>query len=116
MADENNRPDHIEDVLINLHPGQWFGWSSSTRTYADIVLHPTVNGVAVSYGIPSEASLTEGLTNAQSSFDAAAYSRNRAAAYPSIGDQLDMQYHDGVNSTTTWAAAIAAVKTTHPKP
>ena len=44
------------------------------------------------------------------------YARNRAAAYPSIGDQLDMQYHDGVDGTTTWADAIAAVKTKYPKP
>ena len=116
MADENNRPDHIEDVLIHLHPGQWFGWSSSSRTYADIVLHPTVNGVAVSYDKPSKASLTKGLADAQAAHDAVAYSRNRAAAYPSIGDQLDMQYHDGVDGTTTWADAIAAVKTKYPKP
>jgi hypothetical protein len=38
------------------------------------------------------------------------------AAYPSIADQLDMQYHDGVDSTTTWADAIAAVKTKYAKP
>jgi hypothetical protein len=39
----------------------------------------------------------------------------RRGAYPSIADQLDMQYHDGVDSTTTWADAIAAVKTKYPK-
>jgi len=44
------------------------------------------------------------------------YARYRAEAYPSIGDQLDMQYHDGVNSTTTWKDAIAAVKTKYAKP
>ena len=45
----------------------------------------------------------------------AKYAQYRAAAYPSIADQLDMQYHDGVDSTTTWADAIAAVKTKFPK-
>ena len=44
------------------------------------------------------------------------YARYRAEAYPSIGDQLDMQYHDSVNGTTTWADAIAAVKTKYAKP
>tara|TARA_R110002095_G_scaffold43403_1_gene39349 strand:- start:170 stop:496 length:327 start_codon:yes stop_codon:yes gene_type:complete len=44
------------------------------------------------------------------------YSQYRAAAYPSIADQLDMQYHDAANSTTTWADAIAAVKTKYAKP
>jgi len=116
MADENNRPDHIEDVLIHLHPGQWFGWNSSSRTYADIVLHPTVNGVAVSYDKPTKAKLNKLLAEAQAAFDAADYSRKRATAYPSIGDQLDMQYHDSVNGTTTWADAIAAVKAKYKKP
>ena len=46
----------------------------------------------------------------------AKYAQYRAAAYPSIGDQLDMQYHDSVDSTTTWADAIAAVKTKYAKP
>ena len=40
----------------------------------------------------------------------------RASAYPSIAEQLDMQYHDSVNGTTTWADAIAAVKAEYPKP
>ena len=44
------------------------------------------------------------------------YDKLRAAAYPSIGDQLDMQYHDGVDGTTTWADAIAAVKAKYAKP
>ena len=46
----------------------------------------------------------------------AKYAQYRAAAYPSIADQLDMQYHDSVNGTTTWADAIAAVKTKYAKP
>jgi hypothetical protein len=44
------------------------------------------------------------------------YSQLRAAAYPSIKEQLDMQYWDSVNGTTTWADAIAAVKAANPKP
>ena len=46
----------------------------------------------------------------------AKYAQYRRDAYPSIGDQLDMQYHDLVDSTTTWADAIAAVKSKYPKP
>ena len=44
------------------------------------------------------------------------YQRDRAEAYASIADQLDMQYWDSVNGTTTWADHIAAVKAAHPKP
>ena len=39
----------------------------------------------------------------------------RQKAYPSIEDQLDMQYHDQVNGTTTWKDAIQAVKDANPK-
>ena len=44
------------------------------------------------------------------------YIQAREEAYPSIGDQLDMQYHDAVNGTTTWKDAIAQVKSDNPKP
>jgi hypothetical protein len=43
------------------------------------------------------------------------YETLRAAAYPSMTEQLDMQYWDGVNGTTTWADAIQAVKDEYPK-
>ncbi len=43
------------------------------------------------------------------------YVDDRKDAYPSTGDQLDMMYHDSVDGTTTWKAAIAAVKAAHPK-
>ena len=39
----------------------------------------------------------------------------RRTEYPSIQDQLDMQYWDNVNSTTTWKDAIAKVKSDNPK-
>ena len=51
--------------------------------------------------------------------DAAAaikYKSDRAAAFASIGDQLDMQYWDAVNGTTTWKDHVAKVKADHPKP
>ena len=108
------RADHIEDILIRLHTGQWFGWSDHTnKGYANLEIY---EWLGVTHNKPSEASLIQGLSDAQAAHAAADYSRKRAAEYPSIADQLDMQYHDGVNSTTTWAAAIAAVKTKYAKP
>ena len=70
----------------------------------------------------------------QSKIDAARTSLNAAAAailyrsqrtgaagttdtiYASVGDQLDMQYKDAVNGTTTWKDHVAAVKAKYPKP
>tara|TARA_B100000029_G_scaffold490036_1_gene548536 strand:+ start:1165 stop:1440 length:276 start_codon:yes stop_codon:yes gene_type:complete len=34
------KPEHIEDILVNLHSGQWFGWSDSkNKVYANLVIH-----------------------------------------------------------------------------
>jgi hypothetical protein len=44
------------------------------------------------------------------------YKYDRARAYPPLAEQLDMQYHDKINGTTTWADAIQAVKDKYPKP
>ena len=41
------------------------------------------------------------------------YSRNRAAEYPSIEDQLDTIYHSGVAG---WKTTIKAIKDKYPKP
>ena len=52
---------------------------------------------------------------AQAETEANAWKYARINAYPSTGDQFDMQYHDSVDGTTTWADAIAKVKTDNPK-
>ena len=44
------------------------------------------------------------------------YKTARQEAYGSITDQLDMQYWDNVNGTTTWQDHIAQVKSDNPKP
>ena len=49
-------------------------------------------------------------------YDAVKYQRDRAVAYPSIQEQLDLQYWDQVNGTTKWKEAVAKVKTDNPKP
>ena len=51
----------------------------------------------------------------QTEYDGQDYARKRAEQYPTIQDQLDMQYHDKINSTTTWQDAIAKVKSDNPK-
>ena len=51
----------------------------------------------------------------EAEYDANQYQRDRASAFPSIGDQLDMQYHDQLDGTTTWKDAIAKVKADNPK-
>ena len=43
------------------------------------------------------------------------YQELRAAEYPSLQDQQDMQYWDQVNETTVWKDTIEAIKTKYPK-
>ena len=64
--DINGRADHIEDVLIGLHSGQWFGWSNAqNKVYANLVIHSAD-------AKPTESSLTTQLATMQTSFDNAA--------------------------------------------
>ena len=63
----------------------------------------------------SKADIEAKMVELQTEYDNNKYQRDRALAYPSIQDQLDMQYWDKVNSTTTWQDAIAKVKSDNPK-
>ena len=44
------------------------------------------------------------------------YKYDRQQAYAPLEEQLDMQYWDRVNGTSTWKEHIDAVKAAHPKP
>ena len=64
---------------------------------------------------PTLAELKTKMDELQADFDAKQYQRDRRRQYPPIGDQLDMQYHDAVDGTTTWKDHVAAVKAANPK-
>ena len=64
---------------------------------------------------PTESEIQAEITRLQAEYDANEYQRQRATVYPSIQEQLDMQYWDKINGTTTWQDAIAKVKTDIPK-
>ena len=65
-------------------------------------------------GITAEQ-ITAKQAELQTAYDAQEYARKRQVAYASLGDQLDMQYHDLVDNTTTWKDHISSVKTSFPK-
>ena len=52
-------------------------------------------------------------TTLNTEYAALEYSRNRAAEYPPIKDQLDDIYHNGVAG---WKTTIKAIKDKYPKP
>tara|TARA_R100000541_G_scaffold32139_1_gene40923 strand:- start:385 stop:693 length:309 start_codon:yes stop_codon:yes gene_type:complete len=55
------------------------------------------------------------MVEVEADYDAKEYQRNREIAYPTIQEQLDMQYWDNVNGTTNWKDAVAKVKADNPK-
>ena len=64
--DINFRPNHIEDYLVSLHTGQWFGWSDSkNKVYANLIIHDD------SKTKPTEQECIDGLAQLQSDFDTA---------------------------------------------
>jgi hypothetical protein len=64
----------------------------------------------------AKADIEAKMVEVQAEYDANQYQRDRATAYPTIQEQLDMQYWDKVNGTTNWEDAIAKVKADTPKP
>ena len=107
--DFNGRPNSIEDYLITVRTGQWFGWTDSkNKIYANLVV---LDGGAK----PSESDTTNGLTALQAAWDLEnnSYKSQRKAEYPSIEDQLDTIYHSGVAG---WKTKIKAIKDKYPKP
>jgi hypothetical protein len=108
------RPQNYDDVLIRMHTGQWFGWADPySKVYSGLEIYP-VNGVT--HPKPTEQELNDALAAAQAAWDKSQYKKDRKKGYGSIGDQLDMQYHDSVNGTTVWQDHITAVKAKYPKP
>jgi len=66
MNIKTGKPDHIEDYLVSLHAGQWFGWSDSkNKVYANLIIHDDTKSK------PSESDCINGLATLQSDFDTA---------------------------------------------
>ena len=102
------RPTHIEDYLITVRKGQWFGWSDSkNKVYANLIVHDGGSK-------PSESDCTNGLKALQDAWDLEndSYKSKRKAEYPSIADQLDDIYHNGIDG---WKATIKTTKDKYSK-
>ena len=93
------------DAIISLRPLAIWTSAGSVITWKDS-----------KYTQPTEDEINAEITRLANQYTADEYKRKRAAAYPSIADQLDMQYWDKKNGTTTWVDAVAKVKSDNPKP
>jgi len=106
--DINGRADHIEDYLITVRTGQWFGWSDSkNKIYANLIVHDGGSK-------PTESDCTNGLKALQDAWDLEnnSYKSKRRDEYPSVVDQLDLIYHSGIDA---WKAKIKETKDKYTK-
>ena len=94
----------IENAILKINPNAEFSVNAN-----DINQITWLNGTTPIPKADIEAKMVE----VQADYDAKQYQRDRV--YPSIGDQLDMQYKDLLNGTTTWKDAVAKVKSDNPK-
>jgi predicted RNA binding protein with dsRBD fold (UPF0201 family) len=65
---------------------------------------------------PSINEIQAELIRLQDLYDSSEYQRQRSKEYPTLQEQLDMQYWDLINGTTTWQDKINEIKTKYPKP
>ncbi len=103
------RPTHIEDYLIKVRTGQWFGWSDSkNKIYANLIVHDGGSK-------PTEKQCIDGLAALQAAWDLEnnSYKSKRRDEYPDLPSQLDDIYHNGIDG---WKATIKAIKDKYPKP
>ena len=106
--DIKGRADHIEDYLVTVRTGIWFGWSDSkNKIYANLIV---LDGGSK----PTESDCTAGLAALQAAWDLEndSYKSKRRAEYPNTEDQLDDIYHNGIDG---WKATIKAIKDKYPK-
>ena len=80
--DDNGKPNHIEDALINLHYGTWFTWTDSkNKVYANLVLTDKIWDISYvgkiheegmidnPYSKPTEKQCTDKLKELQDDWD-----------------------------------------------
>ena len=77
-------------------------------------LNPNIVTIRGDVGYDEQGNVVEyDLQAAQALVEANAYKEKRQAEYPSMADQLDTIFHDGIDA---WKAQIQAVKDKYPKP
>lgn len=77
------------------------------------MLKKMVNGVEVEMSAEEEAQIREEWAKNESEAAKNEYARNRLSEYPTIRDQLDLIYHEGLDS---WKDKIKSIKDKYPKP
>ena len=98
----------IISAILAINPDAAGKVSVNAEDYEQITYGEGITPIAKSVIQAKQAEL-------QTAYDAKQYQRDRASEYPELKEQLDMQYKDLLNGTTTWKDAVAKVKSDNPK-
>ena len=115
------RPSHIENALVRMNTNQWFTWTDSkNKIYANLRLTEKIGKKGQGLidnpvtELPSESTVNAKLKELQDAWDLEndSYKSKRRAEYPSIVDQLDDIYNNGIDA---WKTTIKTTKDKYPK-
>jgi len=100
----------LEDYLVKLHTGQWFGFDNlngddANKTYANLIIHS--DDVK-----PTEQECIDGVAALQADYDAQDYARSRQEEYPTIEECVHAILDDGLDALQV---KRQAVKDKYPK-
>ena len=95
----------IPAALTDLRPNA--DWTLRGETYADLEWND------LKQTKPTESEVNAKCAELKTAYDNKKYQRDREAEYPSLVDQLDDIYHNGIDG---WKATIKATKDKYPKP
>lgn len=111
IFDTSNNLVMVSTVVPSSHEGADYTKKEYAEVYDPAYSYSLVDGVVVKGAvIPIN---TEELARLAAELEALRYQQNRKDVYPSIEDQLDDIYHNGVDA---WKTTILAIKNAHPKP
>ena len=99
------KPEHIEDVLVHLHSGQWFGWSdANNKVYENLVIYSSDDK-------PTQEWLETELKSQQDAYDND-YARKRKAEYPTMDELIVALWESVVEERMASVTALEAVRQT----
>ena len=100
----SREPNNIDAVTaLNITA---FSWELPATDYSKL-------SVPSGQTKPTESAIATKLAELRTEWNNSNYQRQRSAEYPSVVDQLDDIYHNGIDA---WKATIKTTKDKYPKP
>ena len=102
---------------FNKNTPDWYGWRKEDSNGNKIPNDQRMtfeNVIVIKEGaiLPTLVDLNTKHTELQAEYDSQEYARNRKAEYPTIADQLDDIFHNGIDG---WKATIQVTKDKYPE-